>query len=269
MPEAATPINITTTTMTRVTERAETTIALQLAESDSGSPHAAGSSQSLPTVALMAWLTPSFPVGSFAFSHGIEWAVEAGDVRDATSAADWIGALLAHGGPRNDAIVLANAWQAVTDGDRVALVQSNELALALAGSRERRLETTAQGNAFLAAVRAAWCNPGVDVAAKSAESDLAYPVAVAIAAAAHGIPRVATLEAFCLAVVQNLVSATIRLSAIGHSDGQRVIAASLPAALRLAHEAEHLELDDVGGAAFRSDIAALRHETQYTRLFRS
>ncbi|HWH81555.1 MAG TPA: urease accessory UreF family protein, partial [Burkholderiaceae bacterium] len=96
-----------------------------------------------------------------------------------------------------------------------------------------------------------------------------YPVAVATAAAGHGIALRTSLEAFSLALVQTLVSATIRLSALGHSDGQRAIAALLPETRKLAREAQHATLDDLGGAAFRSDIAAMRHETQYTRLFRS
>jgi urease accessory protein len=224
---------------------------------------------SLPALALMAWLSPSFPVGSFSFSHAIEWDVEAGDVKNAATAISWIGTLLVHGGPRNDAILLANAWRAMNSDDHDHLAEINVLAIALAGSRERRLETTAQGNAFLAAIRSAWHEPAIDRATANLDGDLAYPVSVAIATAAHGIPLAPTLEAFCLALVQNLVSATIRLGAIGHTDGQRTVAALLPAAIDLAAKAQHLTLDDVGAAAFRSDIAALRHETQYTRLFRS
>lgn len=251
-----------------MTERAD--IAATLIEQDTHATDASTPAKSsLPALALMAWLSPSFPVGSFSFSHGIEWAVEAGDVRDAATTIAWIGTLLAHGGPRNDAILLANARRAMNANDLGQLAEINTLALALAGSRERRLETAAQGNAFLAAIRSAWSDPAIEPAHVPLMPDVAYPVAVAVVAAAHAIPLAATLEAFCLSIVQNLVSATIRLGAIGHTDGQRTIAALLPAAIDLAAKAQHLTLDDVGGAAFRSDIAALRHETQYTRLFRS
>lgn len=231
-------------------------------------PAAAGG-EGLPAVALLAWLSPSFPVGSFAFSHAIEWAVEAGDVQDLASVVSWVGSLLEHGGARNDAIVLANAWRALRNGDLAGLAAANDLTIALAGSRERRLETTAQGNAFMTAVVAAWDAPGIVPARDALAGDVAYPVAVAIAAAAHDVPLAATIEAFCLAVVQNLISASIRLNAIGQTDGQRAIAALLPMTQELARNAQCASLDDLGGATFRSDIAALRHETQYTRLFRS
>jgi len=224
----------------------------------------------LDALPLMVWLSPAFPVGSFAFSHGIEWAVQAGDVRDAETTARWIGGLLAHGGLRNDCVLAAAAWRAVSERDGRGLGDVVELALALAGSRERHLETAAQGNAFLVAVRAAWETSTVDWAADVlAGREVAYPVAVGSTASAHGIALLSTLEMFALAVVQNLVSATIRLSTLGHTDGQRVIAALLPETRRLAQWASLSTLDDLGGSVFRSDLAALRHETQYTRLFRS
>jgi urease accessory protein len=223
----------------------------------------------LPAVTLMAWLSPSFPVGSFAFSHGLEWAAEVGDVKDVASVTSWIGALLDSGGPNNDAILLAVAWRAIRDRDRTTLGSANALAIGLAGSRERRLETVAQGNAFLETVIAAWGAEAIATAREDLSPDVAYPIAVGITSAAHQISLTVTLEAYCLAVVQNLMSALIRLNALGQTDGQRAIAALLPKARSLADRAQHSTLDDLGGASFRSDIAALRHETQYTRLFRS
>lgn len=232
-------------------------------------PPAGTEAVALPAVALLAWLSPSFPVGSFAFSHGLEWAVEAGDVRDLPSTTAWIGALLDGGGPHNDAILLSVAWRAVQDGNMKALTAANALAIGLSGSRERRLETAAQGTAFLETAVAAWGADALSQARGQLPAEVAYPIAVGLAAAAHQIPLAATLEAYCLAVVQNLISAAIRLNAIGQTDGQRAIAALLPQTQALAARAHRATLDDLGGASFRSDLAALRHETQYTRLFRS
>jgi urease accessory protein len=222
-----------------------------------------------PALPLFVWLSPAFPVGSFAFSHGLEWAAAAGDLPDAAAIEGWIADLLAHGAARNDAILLAAAWRAVRAGEAVELAEINALALALAGSRERRLETTGQGNAFLAAVKAAWARAEIDRVEQRLVGDVAYPVAVALAAGAHRIELRATLEAYLLAFVSNLVSAVVRLGVIGQSDGQRVIAALIPGVRELAHAAEHSTLDDLGGAVFRADLAALHHETLYTRLFRS
>jgi urease accessory protein len=215
---------------------------------------------------LQLWLSPAFPVGSFAFSHGLEWAHEAGDIRDLASLEAWLADLLAHGAPRNDAILLAAAWRAADGRDAAALRETNQLAIALAGSRERHLETTAQGNAFRAAVSAAWPAHG---GMAEIVGDVAYPIAVAVAAAAHGLPLRAMLEAYLAGTTANLVSAAVRLGAVGQTDGQRVLAALLPRIVRLAEEAQGATLADLGGAALRSDIASLRHETQYTRLFRS
>ena len=217
---------------------------------------------------LLIWFSPAFPVGAFAYSHGLEWAVEAGDVRDAASLLDWLSALLQHGGARNDAILFANAFRAADAADFTALADINALALALTGSRERLLETASQGNAFVTAARAAWPCAAL-FSPLLPEGDIAYPVAAGCACAGHGIALAAALPAFSLGFISNLVSAAVRLGPIGQTDGQRVIAALLPHARALAAQARDATLDDLGGCAFISDIAAMRHETQYSRLFRS
>ncbi len=135
---------------------------------------------------LMLWLSPAFPVGAFAYSHGLEWAVEAGDISDARTLGGWLVELLTFGAPRADAILFAAAFRVAEAGEASALVETNDLAVALASSAERRLETTAQGSAFVAAARAAWdCEP---LRALAELDRIAYPVAVAAAAAGHGLP---------------------------------------------------------------------------------
>ena len=241
-----TPDTVTATTTTTTTAAAEPDRAL------------------LP---LMLWLSPAFPVGSFAYSHGLEWAVEAGDVRDARSLGGWLVDLLTFGAPRVDAILFAAAFRATEVGDWPTLLETNALAVALAASAERRLETTAQGVAFAAAARAAFdCEP---LRALAREERIAYPAAVAAAAAGHGLPVELSLQAFVLALVANLVSAVVRLGPIGQTEGQKILATLLPRIRALAREAARSTLSDLGCCAFRSDIAAMRHETQYSRLFRS
>jgi len=217
----------------------------------------------------MIWLSPAFPVGAFAYSHGLEWAHEAGDVTDAASLEGWLFDLLAYGAARNDAILCAESYRAALAGDAEALAESAELALALANSAERRLETTTQGDAFMAAAAKAWPCAALDRLRSVWSDAVAYPVAVGVVAAGHGMALDESLQAFLLAFVSNLVSAAVRLGVVGQTDGQRVIAALLPAVQDLAAFAETAGLDDLGGCAFRSDLASLRHETQYTRLFRS
>ncbi|MGO9420090.1 urease accessory protein UreF [Roseiarcus sp.] len=216
---------------------------------------------------LMLWLSPAFPVGSFAYSQGLEWAVENGDVRDARSLGGWLVELLTFGAPRADAVLFAESFRVAEAEDWEALVETNDLAIALAGSAERRLETTAQGAAFVAAARNAWdCEP----LRRLAEAErVAYPVAVAAAAAGHGLPLEASLQAFVLAQVAAAVSAVVRLGPIGQTDGQKIQATLIPRLRALAREAASSTVADLGSCAFRADIASMRHETQYSRLFRS
>jgi urease accessory protein len=216
----------------------------------------------------MIWLSPAYPVGGFSYSHGLEWTVEAGKVRDAPTLGDWVEDILRHGAGRSDAILLAETWRAVTGGDERRLAEAVELAAALAPSAERRLETLAQGAAFLAATQAVWPSPALQrLSAQAAE--VAYPVAVGACAAAHGLPLAPTAHAFLQAFAANLVSAGVRLIPLGQTDGLRVLARLEPLVLPLVAGALGTRLDDVGGAGVMADIASMRHETQYTRLFRS
>lgn len=218
---------------------------------------------------LLLWLSPSFPVGAYAFSHGLEQAAACGWLPDAAALEAWLRDLVQHGSAGNDLILLASAWRAAGAGDLAALKEVNALALALQSSSERHLESVTQGNAFLANVLAAWPCSALEAVRAVLSGDIAYPVIVGAATAAHGIAREATLIAFGLAFAGSLVSASIRLSVIGQTDAQKVLARLLPDIEVAARAASTSSLDDLGGAAFRSDIAQLAHETQYTRLFRS
>jgi urease accessory protein len=218
---------------------------------------------------LMAWLSPAYPVGAFSYSSGIEWAVEAGDITDAASLRDWLTVMLADGGGFSDAVLFTHAHRAAESGDDKALRAVAELAAALATSKERHLEMTAQGNAFVEATRAAWACDSLDRLKKAWDGPIAYPVAVAVTAAGHGIALAPALAAYLQAVAANWVSAGVRLVPLGQTDGQRVLAALEPVIAASAQRAPHVALDDIGPAAFRADLAGARHETQYTRLFRS
>jgi urease accessory protein len=218
---------------------------------------------------LMAWLSPAFPVGAFSYSSGIEWAVEAGDIKNAGTLQDWLAVMLAEGGGFCDAVLFAHAARAAANGDGESLRGVAELAAAFAPSKERHLETTAQGNAFVEAVRAAWPCSAIDRLGKVWTGPVAYPVAVAVAAAGHGIAVEPALAAYLQAVAANWVSAGVRLIPLGQTDGQRVLAALEAVVGAAACRALAASLDDLGSSAFRADLAGARHETQYTRLFRS
>jgi urease accessory protein len=217
----------------------------------------------------MAWLSPAYPVGAFSYSSGIEWAVEAGDIKNAETLKAWLTVMLTDGAGFCDAVLFAHAHKAVAAGDDKALRGIAELAAALVPSKERHLETTAQGNAFVEATRAAWPAPALDRLKEIWDGAVAYPVAVAVAASGHGIALEAALAPFLQALAANWVSAGVRLIPLGQTDGQRVLAALEPVIAATARRALAASLDEFGSSAFRADIASARHETQYTRLFRS
>jgi urease accessory protein len=218
---------------------------------------------------LMTWLSPSFPVGAFSWSSGIEWAVEAGDIVDAASLRDWLAVMLAQGPGFCDGVFLAQAHRAASSRDDAGLREIAELASAFAPSRERLLETSVQGRAFIDIVRAAWNCDGLDRMVSCCDGATVYPVAVGVVSAAHAIPLAPTMQAFLHALTSNWISAGARLIPLGQTDSQHVLASLEPAVASTAKRALQASLEDLGGATFRADLASMRHETQYTRLFRS
>jgi urease accessory protein len=216
---------------------------------------------------LMTWLSPGYPVGAFSYSHGLEYAVEEGVVTDAASLQAWLADLLRHGSGRNDAILFCHAYEVA--GSSLALADVAALAAAFSASAERHLETTAQGRAFAEATRDAWPCAALDRLAEAWDGPLAYPVVVAVAAAGHGLALAPSLHAYLHAFAGNLVSAGVRLIPLGQRAGQQVVAALEPAVVDTAAAAFGESLENLGGAAMLADLAAMKHETQYTRLFRS
>ncbi|MGA2894053.1 MAG: urease accessory protein UreF [Xanthobacteraceae bacterium] len=218
---------------------------------------------------LMIWLSPAYPIGAFSYSSGIEWAVEAGDITGAESLRDWLTAMLTMGAGINDGIFFAHTHGAVTGGDNAAIVALAELAAAFVPSRERHLETTTLGRAFVEVTDAAWPCAALTKLRELRPGPVAYPIAVATACAGHGIPLRPALHAFMTAVAANWISAGGRLIPLGHTDSQRLLKALEPAIATTAQRASTATLDDLGSACFRADLASILHETQYTRLFRS
>jgi len=218
---------------------------------------------------LMTWLSPSFPVGAFSYSSGIEWAVEAGDITDAASLRGWLAAMLGDGPGFCDAVFLAQAHRAASAQDEPSLREIAELAAAFVPSRERQLETTTQGRAFIEIARSAWARDGLDSMVAACGGSIVYPVAVGLVSAAHAVPLAPAMHAFLHALVSNWISAGARLVPLGQTDSQRILASLEADVAATAGRALTASLDDLGSATFRADLASLRHETQYTRLFRS
>jgi urease accessory protein len=217
---------------------------------------------------MLAWLSPAFPIGAFSFSHGLETAAEAGIVHDRASLQDWIAAIVASGAGRIDTDVLREAYRAARAGDAGALRSANQRGVAFRGTAETRLETTAQGRAFLETCVAAWPDRFLSGFAEGA-SAVCYPAAVGAAMARAGVPLEWALTGYLQAVAANLVSAGLRLGIIGQTDGQRILAALEPVIGGAIASASTRDPDAFGSATFAVELASMAHETQYTRLFRS
>lgn len=217
---------------------------------------------------IMTWLSSAYPVGAFSYSHGIEYAVEAGLVRDRASLTDWIASILRDGSGKVDGALFAAAWRAAKTGDTGELDRVVELAAAWRGTAEIALESAAQGTAFVSVTTSAWPDPALATLAARHAGKLAFPVAVAVAMAPH-VPLADALAAHLTAFAANLVGAGVRLIPLGQTDGQLAIAALEPVVMQAAAAVQAADLDELGTSAPMLDWVSMRHETQYTRLFRS
>ena len=221
---------------------------------------------------VLAWFSPSFPVGAFSYSHGIEFVVEAGLIDDRDGLIEWVDGAVTRGSGRVDAALFCAAYDAVTNSSDVDLLWALERGDTMRATCELAGESIGQGEAFLATIRTTCPHAGLDRLAALAGDEqrrLAYPVAVGAAVAAHGVPASVALPAYLHGLAANMISAGVRLIPLGQTDGQRAIAALKPVILEAAEAAFTRPRGDLGSAAPMIDWASMQHETQYTRLFRS
>ena len=212
-------------------------------------------------IKLQAWLSPAFPVGSFSYSHGLESAV--GLVADAAGLQKWLAALIGFGSGWNDAVLFAETWRRASMGGNIT--ELADLGEALAGSCERHTETMLQGAAFRVAALNGWPHPVLD----RLPAACPYAVAVGTAAGAHGLPLEPAIAVFLQAFVANLAQAAIRLGVTGQSGATAMLAALECDVVEAAGRAANSTLDDLGSVAIVSEIMSMKHETHYSRLFRS
>jgi urease accessory protein len=226
---------------------------------------------------LLAWCSPAYPTGAFSYSHGMEWAVEYGTVSTLSGLLDFITAVLRRGGGWVDAVLFAHAWRAADQPqatwERSARAQFRdlaELAGAFRATSETALESRQQGSAFMDVTLKAWPHPRlVEIAADLRGWPVAQSIAVAAACATHRIDLANSLSAFVQLIAANLVSAGARLVPLGQTDAQIAVARLAPTIASVAARAMTTPLDDLGTCAAALELFSMRHETQYTRLFRS
>jgi len=211
---------------------------------------------------LLAWLSPAFPVGAFAYSAGLETAISDGRIRDAAALSGWLQGNLQHGSASTDAILLAEAHRQFADAEKLSSLADFCIALAPAGQRVKEMNVT--GDAFVEAA-SAWPSEVFTRLPKPCP----YPVAIGAVAAANGIALHDTLVAFLSAYCQAQISVAIRLVPLGQTDGLKVLAGLEPLIAASAKTAADRTLDDIGAIGYATDIAAMAHETLHSRIFRS
>ena len=207
-----------------------------------------------PALILAQWMSPAFPVGAFAFSHGLEAAIEDGRLSTAAEVEDWLRALLEKGSGQTDAVFLAEAYRGADLPDLA------NLCLGFCAAAGRVLETQEQGASFARTLREMH---GLDL------PDLPYPIAVGRAAALCAVPLELTLRFFLSGFTSNLISAAVRRIPLGQTEGQAMLARLHPAIEAVAARAPDLTLDDLSATCFAADIAAMQHEALYSKTFRT
>ena len=226
----------------------------------------------LALLRLQSWLSPAFPIGAYSYSHGLEWAVEAGHIHDRKSLVLWLEADLCYGSGRNEAIFFVEAWRCALDDNRAKLFEIAELAAAFRGTSEFALESSHQAAACLATLQRAWPDHVLDRLAEMLSEHSVQPALSVILGgrlARQGIPATLALPTFLQSYLANLVTAGVRLVPLGQTDGQLAIAELEDSVLAASAQAINATIADLGSAAFMVDLASMAHETQYTRLFRS
>jgi urease accessory protein len=223
---------------------------------------------SLGLLRLQSWLSPTFPNGAYSYSHGLEWAVEAGFVSDRESLVDWLGADLCHGSGRNEAIFFSEAYRCAIENDTAKLMLVAELAAASRSTSEFALESSQQASACLSMLRHVWPDRILQTLSEF-QGQPVLAVILGARLATEEIPACLALPAFLQSYVANLINAGVRLIPLGQTDGQRAIAELEPAVLLASRQGYEATLDDLGSAGFMVELSSIAHETQYTRLFRS
>lgn len=203
---------------------------------------------------VMQWMSPAFPIGAFAYSHGLEWAIDKGHVNNGEKLQKWITDLLEYGSLRTDAISISLILRGHD------FKKMNELSMALCPARERLLETKLQGSAFAKIIEDVWQQ---DI------GELSLPVAVALAAKNQSIEQDLILPAYLQAFCSNFISVAIRLIPIGQTEGQRIMFELSSTISDLVQSASESEIDDLNSACFFSDVSAMEHEHLQPRIFKT
>lgn len=217
-------------------------------------------------IRLLHLASPTLPVGAYTYSQGLEWVVETGAVKDEATALSWIGDCLAFGIARFEAVYLAHMLAAWKQGDMGRLVELDAEFIASRETAELRAETLQMGYSLTRLLSDLADFPA---AALTDFSRPSFPLAWSCAAAAWDISSPDAVGGYLWAWAENQVLATVKAVPLGQTAGQRMLLALGQRIPALADEAAVSPIDATHNYLPAFAVACSRHETQYTRLFRS
>jgi urease accessory protein len=234
----------------------------------------AAADESAQLLRLLHLASPALPIGAFHFSQGLEYAVEAGWVHDAGTAHEWIDGIAHASFGRLDLPVLCRLRAAWAANDTGAVLRWNAFLLATRETAELRAEDRHLGAALLRVLVELDLSTELFPVGAASRTDnnrvgVAHATAFAFACARWGIAPLAAGQAYAWAWAENLVLAAVKLIPLGQSAGQRMLHALNPRLGALAGRSVEFADSDIGISTVLQSVASGRHETQYTRLFRS
>lgn len=220
----------------------------------------------LTDLRLYQLVSPSLPVGSFTYSQGLEWAIEKGWVHNVETLSDWLTTQLMESLATLELPVLMELRWLLAQGNRSKALGWCNFIIASRETKELRLEEKQRGAAFAKLLP----QLGVKLDEETREMVKQTQVAAfAIAAIEWDIPPVKLCLAYAWGWLENAVMAGVKLIPLGQTDGQKLLLRLADLIPEAVNKSRHWPCEDIGSFTAAQVIASCRHETQYTRLFRS
>ena len=218
---------------------------------------------------LLTWFSPSYPIGSYAYSHGLEYAVESKVIKDISDLSSWINDFLIFGSGYNDGILISCGYNAVVDNDINKLEEISQIGKAFKPSKEIALESNQQGISFVHTVSSSLKSDKFDSLIKIVKENISFPIVVACAGATYKINKLDLINAYLHAFVSNIISAALRLMSIGQTESQILLIKFKKEVELLTKKIISKNVDDLGSSVLIGEWSSANHEKQYSRLFRS
>tara|TARA_B100001248_G_scaffold129623_1_gene97190 strand:- start:147 stop:860 length:714 start_codon:yes stop_codon:yes gene_type:complete len=218
---------------------------------------------------VLTWFSPSYPIGSYAYSHGLEYAVEEGLVKDPQTLLGWIRDLLFFGTGYNDSIIINSIYDSVANDNCVEFDYISQIANAIKPTKEIALESYQQGVSFKNILMDVYSNSNLTFYLNRLDDCITYPSVVGVAGGIFEVEKKLLLHSYLHAFTSNILSAALRIMPIGQTEIQKIIFQMKGNVEEMTNKSLGLSLSDLGSSVFISDWASSKHQNQYTRLFRS